>query len=656
MSVTSSSACKIISHNGGASYNIEIQYDDSPRLDRMQEVYNRMNDTSFLTTISNLYDAWQSAITDRNYIISLVDSQINYLNQLKSTGGTSPDLIAQEQARLTQYVKIGLEYRNRAILSGFTYHQAVSIKASYETEYAELARIGGVSNRLDTVWCLNLADGNNGRAVYSAGEFVPLYCLAYDPDKLYLPAKTSAGIQNLPLEGKYNLMDRYIPHDAAGFTFWNAALEPGFAKWKPILLKGSLRRNSKYPNCVDGEPKSEVYLNGDLSRFGYGTIYGLYKFPFASYLTEKDFQDGDEVVVYISSVSSEVNLVNSVVGYVQQQAFEKRLPVESNTPTGIIVGWANGPRTPDTPEAKYTTSCSFEISSYGGNNVYGSVHTSFNDSIIYFNHTPFMCWSGSAYYSGITHSYGWIHGGQQGYGAAKNVTTFRMASSNDLSKPTCTLVSYGDHHYDEPGHDLSDWLMPSRDTQRDVWTFPNGQVLVFDSSNLYDYFVSIIPGTTDCYRNAAYNNTKRENKRQWLSKITYDTVDGITEYVMGMDESIHDITVYPQQSPLPGGLYREGGVWSRTKYIKITGCGTKYRAPGAGEVWQDAECWYTENYTSADNYFYDSLLGSSRNCSSWTEGGCPPADGHAPVPSPGYDQTYECIVNPVWSVTGWTKI
>lgn len=344
-------ACKIVSHQGGGLYVVEVQYDDTPRTDRMAEIDAKLLDPEFLAELNELRTQWETARDERNAWIESMNLRINAVNDAYLFG--DPDQISEAEAALREVVEVGLTSRNDMVLARADYDRVLAKQTALQVERTALFRAGNPPLPLVEAWCIDLADGVGGRALYANGSYAPLVCLNYDTTVYLLPPLNPVpvinGGANKPYAiadlGVYNIMDRYNTHDAAGFTFWNTALEPGFATWTPILMKGvvvspvlgSCSGTTRFPFIKVRFPV------GNLDRFGYELPFGEFTLTPIYFSGGSAFEDGDEVVCHVTVAVEKVKQ-NVSIGLLNGQPYNAKKMVDVFKISGNVIGFTSNPR------------------------------------------------------------------------------------------------------------------------------------------------------------------------------------------------------------------------------------------------------------------------------------------------------------------------
>jgi len=336
-------AAKIISHQGAGKYTVEIQYDDTPRTGRIEEIDQQLTDESFLTA---LWDAKHYYEDARDQVIAIVDNLTTYIEDLNAAlEENDKQWIQEAEQALQQQVAEANKYRNQRQVYRELYERQLAIKTALQQERVDLVRVGNEGNAIVDAWCIDLADGQDGRAIYDPGEFTALYCLNYRAEDGYylLPPKNMA-VEMTP-QGFYNTLPRYGRLAAGGCGFWNAAMEPGFAKWEPILLEGKLVITGDYVPCTElGDRKFYVQFENKKSRFGGELILGKYEVSLADliYFAGIDvFGNGDDVCCLISDITKEGKPAFKVVGFTHDPKGETNF--FSLTYLGGTNGFIEGP-------------------------------------------------------------------------------------------------------------------------------------------------------------------------------------------------------------------------------------------------------------------------------------------------------------------------
>jgi hypothetical protein len=362
--VTSASACKIISHLGGGLYVVEVQYDDIDRLERIDFLNNRLTSPSDPIYLQYKFKSdLDEAIAYRESLVAPYNAAIAYLAFAESEGASGSELIPMiEEVR---YHSVQIQQAKKAVgIAQHKYNKIMALKHEIEVELWALNDLGAAPNPRVQAWCIDLADGEvpvgggPARAKYNNGDFVPLVCLNYDTTTYLLPplnpVSAAHGGTGVPFpidpEGTYNVMTRYRQPNAACFAFWNAAMEPGFAKWKPILLLGIFQRF--VPDC-SGSPSPDKknsctvrFPSERSSRFGYELAYGEYVLPIAYFDGPEGFKDGDEVVCLVT-VGDKTRQKTQPVVTGHGTYFAKSTVTDLPTITGKVIGYAHNPKVKD---------------------------------------------------------------------------------------------------------------------------------------------------------------------------------------------------------------------------------------------------------------------------------------------------------------------
>jgi len=317
-------ACKVLSHLGGGQYSVLVYRDDGSVESRKAVLTERLSVLS--TEISNLesgnltttYNNWQSNL---NYLDDLIDA-IGLVEPLS-------DNYKQLTEAIKNQTKTTLISRNNYSAQKEIYESLLSDKAALNSELTRL-NSKTIADTTMTVWCVDLSDGVDGRAIYAANEESDLWCLNYDAGskssaQYLLPPKNMA-VSAITRE-HYNTPGAYPELTAACMTFANVAMESGFARWSPLLLKGIVVVRSEDEDDRDcNDPieskdddlkKLKVNISKYTNRFsGTGGATGSPLCVVTYFDGVKAFQDGDLVVIIPEVNDSGIVTGGSIVGFV----------------------------------------------------------------------------------------------------------------------------------------------------------------------------------------------------------------------------------------------------------------------------------------------------------------------------------------------------
>jgi len=298
------SMCKVLSHKGGGLYSVEVFMDDSGIAEKITIIDAEIIRLS--AQIAEYALNVQAAYDDWNWYINRLDTLIPLLNSYPTNSSQWQSVYKD----ISETTSNGLNARNIYIRTKSLYNQLVSSKASLDIEKAKLAAIPALQNNILDVWCVDLADGQESRGIYAANEESELWCLNYDAGsttsaKYLLPPKNE--VISLTPAAHFNVPKAYPSIDDACMTFWNTAMEPGFAKWRPIIRSGVIslidddNEDRDCNDLVDSKDEDKktipVKIAGSNSRFGYPMAAGAINMSVDYFDGYKAFEDGDKVVV-----------------------------------------------------------------------------------------------------------------------------------------------------------------------------------------------------------------------------------------------------------------------------------------------------------------------------------------------------------------------
>lgn len=337
--------CKVLSHLGGGLYSVEVYLDDSGIATRIEELDKEI--TRLTNKISDYEVTLQAAFDDRNWYINRNNQLIPLLNSYEQ-GSNDWNAVEKDIQETTQN---GLKARNKYISTKALYNQLIADKTALKVERTSLANRPALTNPILSVWCVDLADGVDGRAIYAANEESELWCLNYDAGdygnaKYLLPPK-NINISLVP-NAQFNIPKAYPSLRDACMTFWNVAMEVGFSRWAPILMRGRVRDSNEDGDrdCTINEEAKDRDLrgisftaDGAYARFNPGVklATGTVVASVNYFAGRKSMSDGDVVVAEVSVSSAGV------------------------ITSAIILGFYSNPKTFEMPE-NYTSCTDIELS------------------------------------------------------------------------------------------------------------------------------------------------------------------------------------------------------------------------------------------------------------------------------------------------------
>jgi len=322
--------CKVLSHIGAGLYSVEVYMDDGSiqkRIDKLVGEIARLDLSlsSFSVSLVNAKALVDSYISELNALISDLNNQLSL--------GNDASAIRQE---ITKTTAEGLRARNAYIANKALYNQLQADKAARLSEKNNLSNRQTLTAAVLEVWCVDLADGIDGRAIYSVNDETEIWCLNYDAGdygsaKYLLPPKNT----NIPVipNAHINVPRNYPILTAACMTFVNSALEPGFAKWSPIFLSGVVTglRGDSDKDCDDVSDSKDasqdtllIKLSSIVTRHGGIKLGGATtSFPVDYFDGKRAFNNDDKVVVAVQSVSEQGYINGIIVGfYSNPQVYE----------------------------------------------------------------------------------------------------------------------------------------------------------------------------------------------------------------------------------------------------------------------------------------------------------------------------------------------
>lgn len=270
--------CEIISHQGAGLYSIKVVYDDKDHVARIKEIDEFLISPAVTDKETELLDKLSLDLETMTALRIEQNEEIDTLNSLAN-------LTKEHEKQLKKVIEI-TDLANLAEMTWMfsskdlnAFYLAI---ASLDTEKTELLRLGTSDYNVEEAWCMDLSDGQHtssiigNRFLYTAGTLIYPYCLAYNPEKKWI----APGMKSLLIQYKtqYNVMANYRKSKASAATFWNVAMEPGFAKWEPDLLAGVITARIVGPKAIDyierncGDP-IEVEWGGSVSwRVRFDTV------------------------------------------------------------------------------------------------------------------------------------------------------------------------------------------------------------------------------------------------------------------------------------------------------------------------------------------------------------------------------------------------
>lgn len=236
--------CEILAHQGAGLYSVKVVYDDKNYTDRIGELTEQINDPKRVLLETELIDLVTAYAT---LLLENKTAQSDVIEILKVTPRGTQEYSEQSKI-LNDVTKEVLEVNKKWLEAKLNLEEYYTYLNALEVEKAELIRVGSSDFNLEEVWCLDLSDGQHKirggtRFLYTPGTIVNLYCLAYDPSVKFIAPGMNPSI--LALDVRYNVMANFRKSTASAATFWNVAMEPGFAKWEPYLLAGVLTKRLK---------------------------------------------------------------------------------------------------------------------------------------------------------------------------------------------------------------------------------------------------------------------------------------------------------------------------------------------------------------------------------------------------------------------------
>lgn len=293
-------ACKILSHSGDGLYAIELLYDTTQHDDRVQELTDFITDIDNINKLTDLDTAAQALFDGLQEGKVILNNEINILSGLEAGSKAFED----QKEKVIKITKEGLEadVEYNKVQKEYLLFNNIIVEKTYERD--ELLRLGTVENPLLEVWCVDLADGLDGRNIYVAGQLVSLWCMNYDTELYVLPPLNRSHLvdqllldfTSLTLEangGIYNDMRNFTKDVAPASTFYDVAMEVGFARWKPQFMTGTFT-GSALPDCRGRKP--QVIFPVSNSRFGQELLSGTFDLINNFYTTPEVFKEGDKIV------------------------------------------------------------------------------------------------------------------------------------------------------------------------------------------------------------------------------------------------------------------------------------------------------------------------------------------------------------------------
>ena len=327
-------ACKILSHSGAGLYAIELLYDTTQHDDRVQELSDFITDIENINKLDDLNQIAQNLWDGLQNGKVVLDGEIDQLNILVPETAAYVNQIKKINQITAEGLKAGAKYKTAQ-------KEFLSLDSTMKEktqEYNELLRVGTVQNPLIEVWCVDLADGVDGRNIYVADQLVPLWCMNYDTGLYVLPPLNLSHLEEPDLTkfnslvstingGGYNVMRNFTKDVAPASTFYNVAMEVGFARWQPQMMKGVFF-GSSLPDCRGIVPS--VIFPVSNSRFGQPLLSGTFKLVTNFYMSPGEFRSGDEIVCSVTFPENDPK------------------SKDFNTPEVHLMGFLHDPRTNET--------------------------------------------------------------------------------------------------------------------------------------------------------------------------------------------------------------------------------------------------------------------------------------------------------------------
>jgi len=319
--------CKVLSHSGGGEYSVEVLYNTETIADRMTDLTDWTSDPE---NISKLEDLQNAVVASQNNI-NVVTDELNVL--IDELEGLDPELEKLEYSKKKKEIRkatiVGLEWRTENTEARQSYIEFQEEFITRNLEVTEINRLGTEPNQLLSVWCVDLADGIDGRAIYSAGQELELMVVRYDTEQYLLPP-ANVTLKTLFEYASINIPRHILRDSRAAMIYSAAAMEGGFAKWKPLILKGELRLRENDPtkdcgNPVDAKRKEEddyeVFFEYATTRFGteVGGFTARCKMNYFDGIGS--FKTGDAVIVTTGEITAnglngELTMVDGkIIGY-----------------------------------------------------------------------------------------------------------------------------------------------------------------------------------------------------------------------------------------------------------------------------------------------------------------------------------------------------
>lgn len=329
---------RIASHLGKSRYSVEVLYDAD---ESIQETLDYLDgkiivlNTAYFdmeVVIAGTYSAYLSKLNKVDDLINLLNS-----HEVGSNGwGSTIKLInkATGDALIAKDIYVKDLYLQAEIYAEKT------AKAIERTTLGN--KIAKYVNPIMSLWCAVVSDGTNGTHLYQTGDMVELWVVAYNAgdnqEAIYVipPITVTANI-TIP-NAKLALPAGYSSLDAACMSFWNVAMEGGFARWTPRITVGvtifkdsslnyaCLQNDSGLPKIVsdflyvESLPSEHRFTEGETVSFKRKDI------PFY-HIKQEDCTHGDEVLVYMVN-----DVPTAVIGFLEKP---KRQPKPEDTD-----GWA----------------------------------------------------------------------------------------------------------------------------------------------------------------------------------------------------------------------------------------------------------------------------------------------------------------------------
>ena len=217
----------------------------------------------------------------------------DYIDILSGLTPNTPEYDTQFKL-VTKHTKDGLE---RAKDLAVAFEKWQSLDKTYKAYTLELSKIQNepiLADELRDIWCIDKADGVDGREIYAVDSVVEIWCLNYNPEYMLLPP-LNITLNNPPLSGVFNVMRNTLKSVKPESKYVNVALESGFARWKPQLLQGIFNTSGGASCAVE-----TITFPVSKSRLGHPLLSGTYEINGIEYFANLPFANGDKVVCQVT--------------------------------------------------------------------------------------------------------------------------------------------------------------------------------------------------------------------------------------------------------------------------------------------------------------------------------------------------------------------